>query len=76
MSNIGTKFPDNAGIQEVLDKLDAKVISSAEQMKDLQKLRLQREVIADPSKAKELVKLEASPVYNSSGKLIQSAGTL
>lgn len=76
MSNIGTEFPDKAGIQDALKKMDAKVISSAEEMKNLQKLRLQREVIADPSKAKELVKLEASPVYNSNGKLIQSAGSL
>ncbi|QJB58505.1 hypothetical protein HFN16_16110 [Pseudodesulfovibrio sp. zrk46] len=50
--------------------------SGAQEMKDIRKQRMQREVMVDPSKAKELVKIEASPVYNAKGKVIQSAGSL
>lgn len=46
----------------------------ADMVKQVQKGRLQRQVFADPSLARELVKAEASPVYNSKGTLIQSLG--
>ncbi|WP_461209201.1 hypothetical protein [Desulfocurvus sp. DL9XJH121] len=46
----------------------------AEAMKDVRKARLRRQVYADPSLAQKLVAVEASPVYNSRGELIQSLG--
>ncbi len=51
-------------------------VSQAEQMKAIQKQKLAREVLADPSKAAKLVQQSASPVYNASGNLIQTSGSL
>ena len=49
--------------------------SMAQTMKDIRKARLRRQVLADPTMAQKLVAVEASPVYNSRGELIQSVGT-
>ncbi|NJB67823.1 HD-like signal output (HDOD) protein [Desulfobaculum xiamenense] len=46
----------------------------AEAMKNIQRARLSRKVYADPAMAGKLVAIEASPVYNSRGELIQSVG--
>jgi HD-like signal output (HDOD) protein len=46
--------------------------TQADFMKDIRKKKLQREVYADPTLARELVKVEASPVYNARGELIQA----
>lgn len=43
-------------------------------MKEIRKARLRRRVLSDPSLAQKLVAIEASPVYNSKGELIQSLG--
>lgn len=48
--------------------------SLAQTMKDVRKARLRRQVLADPTMAQKLVAVEASPVYNSKGELIQSVG--
>ncbi|WP_034643655.1 hypothetical protein [Desulfovibrio inopinatus] len=50
--------------------------SQAEQMKNIQKQHLEREVLSDPSKAGKLVQRAASPVYNANGNLIQTSGSL
>lgn len=48
--------------------------SIANQMKEIRKAVLRRRVFANPQLAARLVALEASPVYNSKGELIQSLG--
>lgn len=48
--------------------------SIANQMKEIRKAVLRRRVFSDPQLAARLVALEASPVYNSKGELIQSLG--
>lgn len=44
----------------------------AQEMKSIRKQKLQREVLADPSKARELVKTQATGTYNTSGELVQA----
>lgn len=44
----------------------------ANEMKDIRKARLQRQVMADPSLAGKLVATEASPTYNAKGEVIQA----
>jgi len=46
--------------------------SMANEMKDIRKARLQRQVMADPSLAGKLVATEASPTYNAKGSVIQA----
>lgn len=46
------------------------------EMKNIRKQRLRRQVLQDPSLATKLVSVENSPVYNSRGELIQSVGSL
>lgn len=43
-------------------------------MKEIRKAVLRRQVLENPHLAAKLVALEASPVYNSRGDLIQSLG--
>jgi len=45
-------------------------VSSEQHMKDYKKARVFREGQADPETAKELVAVEASPVYNAKAELI------
>lgn len=47
-----------------------------EEMKRIRKLKMEREVLADPSKAKELMKAESTVTYNAKGTLIQTAGSM
>jgi len=49
--------------------------SYVDDMKNIAKARLQRQVMADPSLARELVAVEASAVYNSRGSLIAALST-
>ncbi|MDC0336061.1 hypothetical protein OAN24_04090, partial [Pseudodesulfovibrio sp.] len=65
-----------SNLEQMMEEAKNKGASGADEMKDIRKQRMQREVMVDPSKARELVKLEASPVYNAQGKVIQSAGSL
>jgi len=76
MSNISQELPGTSSLEQMMEEATRKDVSGANQMKDIRKQRMQREVMVDPSKARELVKLEASPVYNAQGKVIQSAGSL
>ena len=46
--------------------------SVADQMKSIRKVRLQREVLEDPEMARQLVKVEASGVYNAKGDVVQA----
>ena len=47
----------------------------ANEMKDIRKAKLQRQVMSDPSLAGKLVATEASPQYNASGALIQAVSS-
>lgn len=49
--------------------------SHVDEMKNIAKARLRRQVMADPSLARELVSVEASAVYNSRGSLISALST-
>lgn len=49
--------------------------SLANEMKNIRKARLQRQVLSDPSLAGKLVATEASPQYNASGELIQAVSS-
>lgn len=49
--------------------------SHIDDMKNIAKARLRRQVMADPSLARELVSVEASAVYNSRGSLISALST-
>lgn len=46
----------------------------ANEVKEIGKRRLARKVLEDPSLAKKMPALQASPVYNSRGEIIQSLG--
>ncbi|MCA1742988.1 MAG: hypothetical protein LC631_03430 [Desulfovibrionales bacterium] len=46
--------------------------SQADEMKGLQKARLNRQVMRDPSLAGKIVALESTMVYNSSAELVQA----
>ncbi len=48
--------------------------SLANVMKEIGKARLRRQALGNPDLAARLPALEASPVYNSKGELIQSLG--
>lgn len=76
MSNISQELPGKNGLEQMMEEAKRRDASGAQEMKDIRKQRMLREVMVDPSKAKELVKVEASPVYNAKGKVIQSAGSL
>ena len=49
--------------------------SMANMMKQIGKARLQREVLADPSMAAKLVKVESTMTYNSNGEVVQAVST-
>ena len=51
------------------------VNSNAEMMKSISKAKLSRKAMIDPSFARELVKLEATGVYNARGDVVQAATT-
>ncbi|MEF2232344.1 MAG: hypothetical protein V3571_15535 [Pseudodesulfovibrio sp.] len=48
----------------------------SDQTKSIRKARLQREVLADPEMARELVKIESTGTYNAKGTIIQSVGNI
>jgi hypothetical protein len=50
--------------------------SLAEEMKNLRKLRMQRETLADPSKIGKLLVAETTLLYNSNAEIVQTAGSL
>jgi hypothetical protein len=76
MSNITQGLPGQNNLEQMMEDAKRTGTSSSDEMKNIRKQRLQREVMVDPSKARELVKLEASPVYNANGQVIQSTGSL
>ena len=63
--------PDAAGT-DTPQKLENSGDKLADEMKDVRKARLQRQVMADPSLAGKLVATEASPTYNAKGSMIQA----
>lgn len=66
-----------SGLAQELTAVQRKVEDSdsiADQWKNIRRQRVQREVMKDPKLAMKLVALEASPIYNSKGEIIQSTG--
>lgn len=61
-NNTGKVSSEAGPVHEVSSMMDS--------VKNIAKMKLRRQVMADPDLARELVAIEASPVYNSSGKLI------
>jgi len=49
--------------------------SFADQVKDIRKVRLQRQVMENPELARELVKVEATGTYNAKGDVIQAVSS-
>ncbi len=49
--------------------------SNAEMMKNITKAKLARKALIDPSFAGELVRLEASGVYNAKGDVVQAVSS-
>ncbi|WP_051295128.1 hypothetical protein [Maridesulfovibrio bastinii] len=47
----------------------------ADDLKNLGRKRLQRRIFSNPDMAKELVRLESSPVYNAKAEIIQAVTT-
>ena len=76
MSNITQELPGKTNLELMMEEARRRDASGAQEMKDIRKQRMLREVMVDPSKAGDLVKIESSPVYNAKGKVIQSAGSL
>jgi mRNA-degrading endonuclease toxin of MazEF toxin-antitoxin module len=52
--------------------LEIQSTNLADQIKDLRKVRLQRQVMENPELARELVKVEATGTYNAKGDVIQA----
>jgi hypothetical protein len=73
MSGVGPLAP-GGGLQEMMAVKDKE--SLAEQLKDLRKLRMQRETIGDPSKIGKLLVAETTLLYNSNAEIVQMAGSL
>jgi hypothetical protein len=46
----------------------------ADQWKNIRRKKAEREVLRDPALAKKLMAVQASPVYNSKGEVIQTTG--
>ncbi len=63
MTSIGTM---TGGIETPAARPD----DMMEEVKNISKRRMEREVFSDPSKAKELMKAESTVVYNARGDLI------
>ncbi|ABB39247.1 hypothetical protein Dde_2450 [Oleidesulfovibrio alaskensis G20] len=51
---------------------DMTAVSLADAAKDIRRRHLRRSILEDPSLARALVAIEASPVYNERGRLIQA----
>lgn len=49
--------------------------SFADQIKDIRKIKLQRQVMENPELARELVKVEATGTYNAKGDVIQAVSS-
>lgn len=47
----------------------------ANEMKDIRKMRLRRQVFLEPDMAMKLAKLEATLTYNANGNIVQSVRT-
>ncbi|MFV0421426.1 hypothetical protein [Oleidesulfovibrio sp.] len=51
---------------------ESTAVSLADAAKDISRRKLQHKILEDPKVARQLVAIEASPVYNESGRLIQA----
>ncbi|MFP4109125.1 MAG: hypothetical protein ACLFT1_08600 [Desulfonatronovibrio sp.] len=58
-------------MNKVQNEAQNKSNSQADEVKNIQKARLNRQVMKDPSLAAKIVALESTMVYNSSAELIQ-----
>lgn len=58
-------------MNKVQNEVQNKGNSQADEVKNIQKARLNRQVMKDPSLAAKIVALESTMVYNSSAELVQ-----
>lgn len=58
-------------MNKVQNEAPNKKSSQADEVKNIQKARLNRQVMKDPSLASKIVALESTMVYNSSAELVQ-----
>lgn len=77
ISGVGPKLemPKQTAEQNAPEQLKQSGNALANEMKDIKKARLQRQVMADPSLAGKLVATEASPTYNAEGSVIQAVSS-
>jgi len=61
--------------QRVTEQQNSRAESNANEMKNIKKAKLERQVMADPSLASKLVATEAAPTYNTNGSVIQAVST-
>jgi hypothetical protein len=55
-----------------IGNLEIQGTGAADQMKSIRKVKLQRQVLEDPSLARQLVKVESTGTYNARGNVIQA----
>ncbi|NDV20399.1 hypothetical protein GO013_13365 [Pseudodesulfovibrio sp. JC047] len=51
---------------------DRQNMNLADQIKNIRKVKLQRDVLENPEMARQLVKIEATGIYNAKGDVIQA----
>ncbi len=61
--------------QKVAEQENSSAESNANDVKNISKAKLERQVMADPSLAGKLVATEAAPTYNTNGSVIQAVST-
>lgn len=49
--------------------------SNANEIKNIKRAKMEREVLADPSRAGELVATKSTPTYNTNGSVIQATSS-
>ena len=60
-----------------IGNLEVQGTGAADMMKNIRKVKLQRQVLEDPGMARQLVKVESTGTYNAKGNVIQAvSGTL
>lgn len=66
-----TPLTDFKAPEAKVEKIDNNM---ADEWKSIRRKRVERELLKDPSLAKKLMAVQASPVYNSRGEIIQTTG--
>ena len=69
------ELPDQQAAERRVAEQESSAESNADDMKNIKKAKLERQVMADPSLAQKLVATEATPTYNANGSVIQAVST-